>query len=81
MSFASIARGSPPGSGTWAVVSDTAPKEAVGLAGRYSTASATSPGIVTPIVFGYIVAATGGNYGSGLSFVARMPSPRCCSCS
>jgi ACS family glucarate transporter-like MFS transporter len=69
MSFAYFAKGVAAGSGTWAVVTDTAPKAAVGLAGSIFNCIGNIAGIVTPIVFGYIVAATGGNYGAGLYFV------------
>lgn len=69
MSFAYFAKGVAAGSGTWAVVTDTAPKVAVGLAGSIFNCVGNIAGIVTPIVFGYIVAATGGNYGAGLYFV------------
>ena len=68
MSFAFYGKGVAAGAGTWAVVSDTAPKEAVGLAGSIFNCIGNIAGIVTPIVFGYIVAATG-NYGAGLYFV------------
>lgn len=68
MSFAFYGKGIAAGAGTWAVVSDTAPKEAVGLAGSIFNCIGNIAGIVTPIVFGYIVAATG-NYGAGLYFV------------
>jgi ACS family glucarate transporter-like MFS transporter len=69
MSFAYFAKGLAAGAGTWAVVTDTAPKEAVGLAGSIFNCIGNIAGIVTPIVFGYIVATTGGNYGAGLYFV------------
>jgi ACS family glucarate transporter-like MFS transporter len=69
MSFAYFAKGVAAGSGTWAVVTDTAPKEAIGLAGAIFNCIGNIAGIVTPIVFGYIVAVTGGNYGAGLYFV------------
>jgi len=69
MSFAYYAKGVAAGSGTWAVVTDTAPKEAFGLAGSIFNCIGNVAGIVTPIVFGYIVAMTGGNYGDGLYFV------------
>lgn len=69
MSFAFFGKGAAAGAGTWAVVSDTAPKEAVGLAGSIFNCVGNIAGIVTPIVFGYIVQATGGNYGAGLWFV------------
>jgi ACS family glucarate transporter-like MFS transporter len=68
MSFAFFGKGVAAGAGTWAVVSDTAPKEAIGLAGSIFNCVGNIAGIVTPIVFGYIVAATGG-YETGLYFV------------
>ncbi len=68
MSFAFYSKGIAAGAGTWAVVSDSAPKEAVGLAGSIFNCVGNIAGIVTPIVFGYIVAATG-SYGAGLYFV------------
>jgi MFS transporter, ACS family, glucarate transporter len=69
MSFAYYSKGVAAGAGTWAIVTDTAPKEAIGLAGSIFNCIGNIGGIVTPIVFGYIVAATGGNYGAGLYFV------------
>lgn len=68
MSFAFYGKGIAAGAGTWAVVSDTAPKEAVGLAGSIFNCVGNVAGIVTPIVFGYLVAGTAG-YGVGLFFV------------
>ncbi|HXP96732.1 MAG TPA: MFS transporter [Telmatospirillum sp.] len=68
MSFAFYGKGIAAGAGTWAVVSDTAPKEAIGLAGSIFNCVGNVAGIVTPIVFGYIVAATG-SYDVGLFFV------------
>jgi len=43
----------------WAVVSDTSPKEAVGLSGGLFNTIGNISGIVTPIVIGYIIHATG----------------------
>jgi ACS family glucarate transporter-like MFS transporter len=43
----------------WAVVSDVAPREYIGLAGGVFNMFGNTAGIVTPIVIGYIVAATG----------------------
>ena len=43
----------------WAVVSDVAPREYIGLAGGVFNMFGNSAGIVTPIVIGYIVALTG----------------------
>jgi MFS transporter, ACS family, glucarate transporter len=43
----------------WAVVSDVAPREYIGLAGGVFNMFGNTAGIVTPIVIGYIVAMTG----------------------
>jgi MFS transporter, ACS family, glucarate transporter len=69
MAIAFFGKGAAAGAGTWAIVSDTAPREAVGLAGAVFNCVGNIGGIVTPIVFGYIVQATGG-YNVGLYFVA-----------
>jgi ACS family glucarate transporter-like MFS transporter len=69
MALAFFGKGAAAGGGTWAVVSDTALREAVGLAGAVFNCIGNIAGIVTPIVFGYIVQATGG-YDTGLYFVA-----------
>ncbi|WP_347557161.1 MFS transporter [Robbsia sp. KACC 23696] len=69
MALAYFGKGAAAGAGTWAVVSDTAPREAVGLAGAVFNCIGNIGGIVTPIVFGYIVQMTGG-YKVGLYFVA-----------
>ena len=68
MALAFFGKGVAAGAGTWAVVSDTAPREAVGLAGAVFNCVGNIGGIVTPIAFGYIVHATGG-YSAGLYFV------------
>lgn len=68
MSFAFYGKGIAAGAGTWAIISDTAPKEAVGLAGAIFNCVGNIAGIVTPIIFGYLVALTGG-YSVGLFFV------------
>jgi len=69
MTLAFFGKGAAAGAGTWAIASDTAPREAVGLAGAIFNCIGNIGGIVTPIVFGYIVQATGG-YTAGLYFVA-----------
>ncbi len=69
MTVAFFGKGTAAGAGTWAIASDTAPREAVGLAGAIFNCIGNIGGIVTPIVFGYIVQATGG-YTVGLYFVA-----------
>lgn len=69
MTIAFFGKGTAAGAGTWAIVSDTAPREAVGLAGAIFNCVGNIGGIVTPIVFGYIVQATG-DYTAGLYFVA-----------
>ena len=52
----------------WAVVSDTSPKEAGGLSGGLFNMFGNLSGITTPIVIGYIVAATG-SFNGALVFV------------
>jgi ACS family glucarate transporter-like MFS transporter len=69
LALAFFGKGAAAGAGTWAIVSDTAPREAVGLAGSIFNCVGNIGGIVTPIIFGYIVEATGG-YNVGLYFVA-----------
>lgn len=69
MTLAFFGKGVATGAGTWAIACDTAPREAVGLAGSIFNCIGNIAGIVTPIVFGYIVQATGG-YTVGLYFVA-----------
>ena len=48
----------------WAVVSDTSPKEIAGLSGGLFNTFGNVAGIVTPIVIGYILQATGSVYGA-----------------
>lgn len=52
----------------WAVVSDTSPREFVGVTGGIFNTFGNTAGIVTPIVIGYIVAATG-SFDGALWFV------------
>ncbi|MDE1157271.1 MAG: MFS transporter [Neorhizobium sp.] len=68
MTFAFFGKGIAAGAGTWTLVSDTAPREAVGFAGSIFNCVGNIAGIVTPIIFGYIVAGTG-SYEIGLFFV------------
>jgi len=53
----------------WAVVTDAAPKEAVGLCSSLCNIAGNAAGIVTPIVIGYIVSTTG-SFNGALVFVA-----------
>ncbi|APT59297.1 MFS transporter [Roseomonas gilardii] len=53
----------------WAVISDAAPREITGLTGGMFNAIGNIAGIVTPIVSGYIIVATG-SYDGVLVFVA-----------
>jgi ACS family glucarate transporter-like MFS transporter len=58
------------GSLGWAVVSDTAPRQAPGLnAGLFNTFG-NAAAITTPIAIGYIVKASGGSFAGALVFVA-----------
>ena len=52
----------------WAVVSDTSPKEAGGVSGGLFNSFGNLSSITTPIVIGYIVAATG-SFNGALVFV------------
>lgn len=52
----------------WAVVSDTSPKEAGGLSGALFNTFGNAAGIITPIIIGYLVQASG-NFNSALIFV------------
>jgi ACS family glucarate transporter-like MFS transporter len=52
----------------WAVISDTSPKQLIGVTGGIFNMAGNIAGIVTPIVFGYIVKETG-SYDLGLWFV------------
>ncbi|MEI9927323.1 MAG: hypothetical protein WDN44_05920 [Sphingomonas sp.] len=52
----------------WAVVSDTTPKELAGVTGSIFNSFGNAAGIVTPIVIGYLVAATG-SFDSALVFI------------
>ncbi len=56
------------GSLGWAVVADTAPKEAIGLSGSLFNMFGNAAGIVTPIVIGYLVGASG-SFNGALLFV------------
>lgn len=53
----------------WVVIADTAPRTRTGLAGGIFNAIGNTAGIVTPIVIGFIVAATG-SFDLALVFVA-----------
>ncbi len=53
----------------WAVMSDTAPKEMAGVAGGIFNLCGNFAGIVSPVVIGYIVKATG-HFEWALVFVA-----------
>lgn len=52
------------GSLGWTVVADTAPKSMIGLTGGVFNAIGNTAGITTPVVIGYILAATGSFHGA-----------------
>lgn len=56
------------GSLGWAIVSDTSPKDFVGVTGGIFNTCGNVAGIVTPIVIGYLVGASG-NFDSALVYV------------
>lgn len=53
----------------WAVLSDTAPQNMVGLSGGVFNGIGNTAGIITPVVIGYFVATTG-SFNAALWFVA-----------
>jgi len=53
----------------WTLVSDIAPKNLLGLTGGIFNFAANLAGIITPLVIGFIVAATGSFFGA-LMFIA-----------
>ena len=53
----------------WVVVADTSPKQALGLSGGLFNTFGNTAGITTPIIIGYLIAATG-SFESALVFVA-----------
>jgi len=57
----------------WAVVSDTAPREAVGLAGSVFNLCGNLSSIATPIVIGYILKATNNDWTLALVFLVAHP--------
>ncbi|PJG43678.1 galactonate transporter [Acinetobacter tandoii] len=56
------------GSLGWAVMSDVAPKEMIGVSGGMMNAFGNTAGIVTPIAIGYILASTG-SFNLALTYV------------
>jgi ACS family glucarate transporter-like MFS transporter len=57
----------------WAVVSDTAPREATGLAGSVFNLCGNLSSIATPIVIGYILKATNNDWTLALVFLVAHP--------
>lgn len=57
----------------WAVVSDTAPREATGLAGSVFNFCGNLSTIATPIVIGYILKGTNNNWDLALVFLVAHP--------
>jgi ACS family D-galactonate transporter-like MFS transporter len=55
----------------WTLVSDVAPKHLIGLTGGVFNLCANLAGIITPIVVGFIVGATGSFYGA-LVFIGAL---------
>jgi MFS transporter, ACS family, D-galactonate transporter len=48
----------------WTLISDVAPKPLIGLTGGLFNLCANLAGIITPLVVGFVVAATGSFYGA-----------------
>ena len=55
----------------WTLITDVAPREAVGVTGGLFSLCANLAGIVTPLVIGFIVGATGSFYGA-LAYIATL---------
>jgi len=55
----------------WTLITDVAPRELVGLTGGVFNLFANTAGIVTPLVIGFIVAATGSFYWA-LAYIATL---------
>jgi len=53
----------------WTLITDVAPKQLIGLTGGIFNLCANLAGIVTPMVIGFVVAATGSFFG-GLAYIA-----------
>ncbi|HEX8471433.1 MAG TPA: MFS transporter [Brevundimonas sp.] len=53
----------------WTLISDVAPKRLIGLTGGVFNLCANMAGILTPLVIGFVVAATGSFFG-GLAFIS-----------
>jgi len=62
----------------WAVVSDTAPREIVGLCGGVFNLVGNMAGIVTPLVIGFILKTTG-SFNGALVFVSLTAALAICS--
>jgi ACS family D-galactonate transporter-like MFS transporter len=55
----------------WTLITDVAPKEAVGVTGGLFSLCANLAGIVTPLVIGFTVDATGSFY-AALAYIAAL---------
>jgi MFS transporter, ACS family, D-galactonate transporter len=55
----------------WTLIADVAPKELMGLAGGIFNLCANLAGIVTPLVIGFVLGATGSFYGA-LAYIASL---------
>jgi ACS family D-galactonate transporter-like MFS transporter len=55
----------------WTLISDVAPKEMIGLTGGIFNFCANLAGIVTPLVIGFVVGATGSFYGA-LAYIGAL---------
>jgi MFS transporter, ACS family, D-galactonate transporter len=55
----------------WTLITDVAPREAVGVTGGLFSLCANLAGIITPLVIGFVVGATGSFYGA-LAYIAAL---------
>jgi ACS family D-galactonate transporter-like MFS transporter len=56
----------------WTLISDVAPRQLIGLTGGVFNFFANVASIVTPIVIGYTVAASGGSFRLALTFISAL---------
>jgi len=55
----------------WTLIADVAPKQLIGLTGGVFNLCANLAGIVTPLVIGFVLGATGSFYGA-LAYIATL---------
>jgi MFS transporter, ACS family, D-galactonate transporter len=57
----------------WTVISDVAPKSMIGLSGGVFNLITNLAGILTPIIIGYVLKFSGGDYTAAIFYVGALP--------